>query len=340
MNCPNCNAQNSPRALFCYNCGKPLPLVCPTCGEVSKPGAKFCSHCGTRLREALKIVTPLDISDHSKSGSTVSDTQSPAIHTSIYERRQVTILFADITGYSTLSEFLDPEEVLDIMHAAYPCLIDPVKERGGTIVQIMGDGLLAFFGAPLAHEDDPERAIRAGLDIQRCVQTLALHLNTERGLIDFNVRIGIHAGLVVVGEMSPEKQLEYTALGDAVNLAARLQELAQPGTVLVSHEVFRHVRGLFDARIQPPMSVRGRQQTVQTYVITNAKQQSLYIRTRGVEGVDTHMVGREPEMLSLQNIYQETVVSGDAWLVLVTGEPGIGKSRLLDEFVNWVDLQP
>jgi class 3 adenylate cyclase/tetratricopeptide (TPR) repeat protein len=342
MNCPNCITANPLEAKFCLNCGAPLPLTCPVCGVPALPTAKFCSQCGSSL-ESRALAPDLDAATAgavNRAPSINLPSQAPfTLEAQNYERRQVTILFADVIGFSSLSEQMDPEDVVEIMRGAYPCLMNPIHHYMGTIIQVMGDGLLAFFGAPLAAEDDPERAVRAGLEIQGCVEGYADELLRERGILGFKVRVGIHTGLVVVGEMSPEQHLEYTALGDTVNLAARLEQNAPHGAVLISHETYRQVRGLFNVQPQAPMEIKGRRQPVQAYVVHSAKPQGWRIRTRGVEGVDTRMIGREPEMLALQNIYHDSIHAGEAALVLITGEAGLGKSRLLDEMIARIDLQ-
>lgn len=251
----------------------------------------------------------------------------------------VTILFADIVSFSTLSEHIDPEELLEIMREAYPCLLEPVQRHNGTVVQVLGDGVLAYFGAPQAQEDDPERAIRAGLEIVARIREHAGQLRLEHGLANFSVRVGINTGLVVIGEMDPKKHLEYAALGDAVNLTARLQQNAPPGGVLVSHATYRYVRSLFDVQPQAPLTVKGRQQIEQTYLVQRAKPAHLSLRRHGIEGIETPMVGREPEMAALQNFYQDAIQGGETRLVLISGDAGLGKTRLMDEFASWVALQ-
>ncbi len=335
MRCPNCSTTNSPGARFCQNCGATLAGLCRACGASNRPEARFCQNCGAPL-DPLPPPTPLPASQV----AAIQRSPSAPAPRPAYERRLVTILFVDVIGYSTLSERLDPEEVMEIMRGAYPCLMDPIERNDGTIVQVMGDGILAFFGAPRAHVDDPERAIRAGLEIQRRIQEYASRLQRERAIPTFNVRVGIHSGLVVVGEIRPDKHLEYTAMGDAVNLAARLQQNAPPGGVLVSHETFRHVLGLFNAQSQSPLTVKGRQQSVQTYLVTGVKPRAWRIHSYAVAGVSTRMVGRRSEMEQLKSCYRQAVAEQKSALVLISGDPGVGKSRLLNEFITWADLQP
>jgi predicted ATPase/class 3 adenylate cyclase len=326
MRCPKCESEITSGATLCPNCGAQFELICPVCGATNQAGTIFCTRCGVRIS--------LQINHDSHAHSNL-----PPLPAESYERRMVTILFADIVSFSTLSEHIDPEDLVEIMRAAYPCLLQPLQDHAGTVVQVMGDGVLAYFGAPFGQEDDPERAILAGLDIVAHVKAYAVQLRQERGLEKFSVRVGINTGLVVVGEMNPEKHLEYVALGDAVILAARLQQNAPPDGVLISQATYRHVRGLFDVMQQVPMAVKGRQQVEQTYLVQQIKPVENRLRKRGVEGIETRMIGREPEIAALQNCYQDSIQGGETPLFLITGDAGIGKTRLLNEFVGWVAAQ-
>ncbi len=216
------------------------------------------------------------------------------------ERRLVTILFSDVKGSTALAEHLDPEDVMEIMNGAFEHLIAPVYRHEGTLARLMGDAILAFFGAPIGHEDDPERAIRAALEIQAGIQAYAVRLAHERGIADFNVRVGINTGLVVVGEVGSDLRVEYTAMGDAINLAARMEQNAPPGGILVTHDTYRLVREIFDVQPQPPLSVKGHAEPVRTYFVLRARPRAFRPAGRGVEGVEVRMVGRDAELSQLQ----------------------------------------
>jgi ABC-type oligopeptide transport system substrate-binding subunit/class 3 adenylate cyclase len=257
-----------------------------------------------------------------------------------HERRLVTILFCDVRGSTHMAEDLDPEEVIAVMQGAFEVLIEPIVRYEGTVARLMGDAVLAFFGAPVAHEDDPERAIRAALEIVAGARAYAGTLAQERGIGGFDVRVGINTGLVVVGEVGSDLRVEYTAMGDAINLAARMEQHAPPGGVLITHDTYRHVRGVFDVRAQEPLWVKGRSEPVRTYLVERAKPRAFRMETRGVEGIETRMVGREPELLILQNTYRDVLEDSELRVVTVVGEAGVGKSRLLDEFLKWIELQP
>ncbi|UCC77218.1 MAG: AAA family ATPase, partial [Anaerolineales bacterium] len=194
--------------------------------------------------------------------------------------------------------------------------------------------------APIAHEDDPERAIRAALEITAEAQRYAERLERERGIAGFNVRVGINTGLVVVGEVGSDLRVEYTAMGDAVNLAARLEQAAPPGGVLIGHDTYRHVRGVFDVLPQEPLTVKGKTEPVLAYLVLAAKARAWRKEMRGVEGIETRMVGRDAELLILQNAFLDTLEEAETQVVTIVGDAGVGKSRLLDEFDIWTELRP
>ena len=200
------------------------------------------------------------------------------------ERRIVTILFSDVKGSTAMAEDLDPEDVMEIMDGAFDYLIEPIYRHEGTVARLMGDAILAFFGAPIAHENDPERACRAALEIVAGVNEYAARLEAERGIGGFNVRVGINTGLVVVGEVGSDLRVEYTAMGDAINLAARMEQNAPVGGILISHDTYRHVRGLFDVHAPAPIQVKGKREPVQVYLVERAKPRAFRLDTRGVAG--------------------------------------------------------
>jgi ABC-type oligopeptide transport system substrate-binding subunit/class 3 adenylate cyclase len=256
------------------------------------------------------------------------------------ERRMVTILFCDVTGSTAMAEGLDPEDVMEIMDGAFDVMIEPIVRYEGTVARLMGDAVLAFFGAPIAHEDDPERAIRAALDITAEAQRYAEELERERGIRGFDVRVGINTGLVVVGEVGSDLRVEYTAMGDVINVAARMEQNAPPGGILITHDTYRHVRGVFDVLRQEPLMVNGKREPVRTYLVQRTKPRAFRKGVRGVEGIETRMVGRRAELMRLQEAFFTAVEDRELQMVTIVGEAGVGKSRLLHEFDNWAELQP
>src|SRR5713101_5381032 len=243
------------------------------------------------------------------------------------ERKQVTVLFADVAGFTTLAEQLDPEVVHEIINRCFAGITAEVHRFEGTINQYTGDGVMALFGAPLAHEDSPRRAVHAALGIQRAIQNVAQTLQAERGL-SLQMRIGVNTGLVVVGKIGDDLRMDYTAVGDTTNLAARLQQMAQPGSVVLSAATHQHVAGFFDTRDLGELQVKGRA-PVRAFEVLRARGR----RTRfdvAVERGLTPLVGRERALATLCERFSE-VKAGRGQVVGIAGEAGMGKSRLLLE---------
>jgi class 3 adenylate cyclase/tetratricopeptide (TPR) repeat protein len=243
------------------------------------------------------------------------------------ERRVVTMLFCDLKGSTAAAEQLDPEDWTEIMNGAFAQMIKPVYQYEGTIARLMGDALLAFFGAPIAHEDDPRRAILAGLDIVEGIKPYREQIREKYG-IEFDVRVGINTGLVVVGAVGSDLRMEYSALGDAINLAARMEQTAQPGTVQVAHDTYKLVKNLFEFRSLGGVEVKGKSEPVLVYQALGRKFESG--RTRGIEGLQAAMVGRETELLALREVMTE-LKQGLGRIVFLLGEAGLGKTRLISE---------
>ncbi len=252
-------------------------------------------------------------------------------------RKQVTILFMDIVSSTKLMRELDPEENLAIMDTALQNLAAPVKAHGGKVTRYMGDGFLAVFGLPKARENDPEMAVRAGLGILETATVIAQDLEKKYQLEGFQVRIGVNTGLVVAGGVT---EAEGTLMGAAVNLAARLESAAPPGGLLISQHTYAHVRGIFDLFPGKSIRMKGFFDPVQVYQVKRAKPHSFRFKTRGVEGVETPMIGRGMELKALQDSVEVVVHNQKSQFITVVGEAGVGKSRLLDEFENWLEKQP
>jgi class 3 adenylate cyclase len=232
------------------------------------------------------------------------------------ERRVVTVLFCDVKGSTALAARLDPEEWADIMNGAFERLMAPVARYDGTVVRLMGDAMLAFFGAPVAHEDDPQRAVLAGLEIVERVQEYREALRDQRGL-DFDVRVGINTGLVVVGGVGSESHQEYTVMGDAVNLAARMEQTAAAGTVQISGSTYKLVAPLFEVEPLGEIEIKGKQELVAAYRVLQPKAQPE--RLRGIKGLDAPLIGREHEFASLQGAL-EAMGRGQGQVAFLVGE--------------------
>jgi class 3 adenylate cyclase/tetratricopeptide (TPR) repeat protein len=245
------------------------------------------------------------------------------------ERRVVTILFCDVKGSTEAAEQLDPEEWTEIMNGAFEHMIRPVDQYEGTIARLMGDAVLAFFGAPVAHEDDPQRAVLAGLDIVNDIQTYRAHVKREWG-IDLNVRVGINTGLTVVADVGSEKAAEYTAMGDAVNVAARMEQTAKPGTVQITHETYMLVAPLFECKPLGGISVKGKSKPIFAYQVLARKAEPGSLRGLGGLGISSPLVGREREFAIAHDALTR-LLEGEGGFLMILGEAGIGKSRLLAE---------
>ena len=252
------------------------------------------------------------------------------------ERRVVTILFSDVQGSSAMAEALDPEDWAEIMGQAFEHLVTPVQRYEGTVARLMGDAILAFFGAPNAHEDDPQRAVLAGLEILRGLQPFCEKIRQQHGL-DFNVRVGINTGPVVVGDIGSNLAMEYTAMGDAVNVAAYMEQSAQPGTVQVAEATHRLVAPLFDFEDLGPIQIKGKRDPIRAYRALTPKAEPG--RLRGIEGLSSPLIGREDELAELRRTLQE-LRQGRGSIVLLLGEAGLGKSRLVEEVQREWEAEP
>jgi len=253
------------------------------------------------------------------------------------QRKLVTLLFMDVVGSTAMTQHLDPEDTLEIMDNFLPRLAAPVESQGGHVTRFTGDGFKALFGDPVAREDDPEHAIRAGLDIQKVARSLAKELRTDWGIEDFQVRIGIDTGLAALGGQT---EAEDTVMGRVVNLAVRIESAASPGCLLISHNTYRHVRGVFTVEPQEPITAKGFPEPVPVYRVINVKPRAFRVQTLGVEGVETRMIGRRTEMDFLKDALLTAMEEGEGQVVTISGEAGVGKSRLLYEFQNWIELLP
>ncbi|MBI5031035.1 MAG: tetratricopeptide repeat protein [Chloroflexi bacterium] len=247
------------------------------------------------------------------------------------QRKQVTVLFADIVGFTAMSNSLDAEDVTALMNVVWQRLDAVIVSHRGAIDKHIGDAVMAVWGTQAAREDDPEQAIRAALAMQAELRAFA---STQHRPLQ--MRIGINTGPVLLGAVGTRS--EYTAMGDTVNLASRLQHNAPIGGVLISHDTFRQVRGVFDLSAQEPLLVKGKTEPLQTYIVMQAKPRAFRLRTRGVEGVETRMIGRVSELNQLHDILRAVIERRELRAVTIIGEAGVGKSRLLYEFGNRVDL--
>jgi ABC-type oligopeptide transport system substrate-binding subunit/class 3 adenylate cyclase len=300
---------------------------CASCGTSNTPEAKFCLQCGAKLDA---IADPELESKLRSLQETAPDEYRQKIKTAQTEiegeRKPVTIVFTDIVGSTAIAEKLDPEVWKEIVAGAHKRVGEAVYRYEGTIAQLLGDGVLAFFGAPITHEDDPIRAVRAAMDIQASVEEYGREL---AGTVeDFQMRIGINTGTVVIGEIGTDMHVEYLAIGDAVNVAARLQSAAEPGKVVVSEACARLVSAAFELKDLGEISVKGKAEPLQAFELIGMK--AAPETGRGIEGLPTPHVGRAQEVEKLQSSLL-ALCDGHGQIVTVMGDAGIGKTRLLEE---------
>jgi class 3 adenylate cyclase len=262
-------------------------------------------------------------------GSETKDHAETQTSEHLGERRVVTILFCDVAGSTALAESMDPETWTGIMNATFEHLTEPVERYGGTVARLMGDAILAFFGAPTAHEDDPQRAVLAGLAIVENILPYREKLREEKG-IDFNIRVGINTGLAVVGDVGSEAAGEYTAMGDAVNLAARMEQTAAPGTVQIAQDTYALVFPLFDFKELGGIQVKGKREPVLAYQVLGRKAEPGSLRGLTNQGISSPLVGRDSEFGSAQGAINR-LMAGQGGVLFIQGEAGVGKSRLIFE---------
>src|SRR5205085_5496281 len=276
------------------------------------------------------------------------------------QRRQLTVAFADFAGLLPLTEGQDAEDVSELMSELWPLVDGVVGEHGGTVDKHVGETLVALWGAREAREDDPERAVRAALAMQSAVAEFVAsnlpHALAAHALADGEatareepatgevagpprlMRVGVSTGLVLLGEVGATG--EMTVTGDPVRLASRLLQAAPVGSVLVSHDTYRHVRGVFSVHPPDTLKAAGRSDPVQFYSVRRAKPRAFRVQTRGVEGVETRMVGRKGELRRMTDALETVFEERELHVVTVVGDAGLGKSRLLYEFANWIELLP
>jgi class 3 adenylate cyclase/tetratricopeptide (TPR) repeat protein len=344
MLCRSCQFENPAGMRFCGQCGAPLALACPGCGAESPPGFRFCGQCGASLAPSstgpvtapaavppasaavppapawaasAKAYTPRHLADKILSSRSALEG----------ERRQVTVLFADVAGFTALAEKLDPEEVHRVINGCFELITAEVHRCEGTINQYTGDGVMALFGAPIAHEDSPRRAVQAALGIQRAMGPYAARLQGERGLT-LAMRIGLNTGSVVVGRIGDDLRMDYTAVGDTTNLSARMQQRARPGSVQVTEATHKLIGGFFDTLDLGAVAVKGHE-PVRAFEILRERGGRTRLEVADERGLST-FVGRDRELGVLLDRFADAA-AGHGQVVFVAGEAGIGKSRLLHE---------
>ncbi len=352
MRCPRCRHDSPPRAKFCAECGHRLAPACATCGTELPDTAKFCPECGQPVAGPGGATGAAGGTGAAGTGGSASAAapsraadaavdQSPVSYTPRHlaerilvsraavegERKPVTVLFCDLVGSTALAERLGPEGMHVLVNRFFEAALAEIHRYEGTVNQFLGDGFMALFGAPLAHEDHARRATLAALGVARALREQPITVGAEE--IRVAVRMGLHTGFVVVGAIGDNLRMDYTAVGDTTHLAARLQQLAEPGTILASEATHRLIEGYVEAERLGPVAVRGRSEPVVVYRVLAPGR-----RRAALDAAEPHalspFVGRERELRTLLGLV-EAVEEGRGQAVGIVGEPGVGKSRLLLE---------
>ena len=333
--CLQCGYDNPPDVHVCGQCATPLAPVCPHCGFENPANFKFCGNCGAKLAAASARASPPEPRTHTAAPIPAALAQKiSSVGKQIEgERRNVTVLFSDISGFTAIAEKLDPEQVYDFIDGTLKAFTAEIYKHEGTLDKVLGDGIMALFGAPIAHEDDPARAVRAALGMQDALKRINADLEPRLG-ISLRVRIGLHAGTVVVGNIGSDLRMEYTALGDTVNVASRLQSVAEPGTILVSRAVYEPTKPLFEFRELGAIRVKNRVEPVEIFEALAPRQ--VAGRVRGIPGLSAPMIGREEEFARVRRAVDDLATNRRGHIVLVTGNAGIGKSRLTSELKGYL----
>ncbi|MBI5015213.1 MAG: AAA family ATPase [Deltaproteobacteria bacterium] len=333
MNCVRCQHDNRDGARFCKGCGARLEASCPACGKEVAPAGRFCDECGHDLRSKSAEVAPSVNYQKPQSYTPKHLTEKILTTRSALEgeRKLVTVLFADVANYTSLAEKLDPEEAHRIMDGCFRILMDEVHRCEGTINQFTGDGVMALFGAPVAHEDHAQRACHAALAIQKALVDYSSQVRREYDL-DFRMRIGLNSGPVIVGRIGDDLRMDYTAVGDTTNLAARMQSLAEPGTVLLSANTHRLASRFFELEALGAREIKGKEEPHEVFLLLRPGASQTRIAASVAKGL-TPFVGRERELSVLQEAW-EKAATGSGQVVGIVGEAGVGKSRLLLELRN------
>src|SRR5215469_12287363 len=256
MDCLRCRHANPPGSNFCLGCGARLGSTCPSCANDLPVGARFCNKCGAPLEQSAILDTRF-ASPESYTPRHLAEKILVSKSAIEGERKQVTVLFVDVSGFTALSERLDPEIVHGLMTRAFDLMLAEIHQYEGTVNQFLGDGVMALFGSPIAHEDHARRAVQAALGIRRVLDAYRYELERDRG-IQFRVRQGLNTGLVVVGSVGSNLRMDYTAVGDTTNVAARLLQRAAPGHIVIGESTHRLVADYFETGPLGEIAVRGK----------------------------------------------------------------------------------
>src|SRR5437867_1771950 len=332
MACPRCGLKTPSDAAFCPGCGAKLVTACPQCGTANRPDDKFCKQCGGPL---VTLAGAPAVARFGSPGAYTPRHLAEKILTAKAalegERKQVTVLFADLKGSMELLADRDPEEARRILDPVLAHMMDAVHRYEGTVNQVMGDGIMALFGAPLAHEDHAVRACYAALQMQESVNRYAEEARRAHG-VTVQIRVGLNSGEVVVRAIGSDLKTDYTAIGETTHLAARMEQAARPGTVLIAPATLNLVEGFVAVKSVGPVRVKGLSEPVEVYELSGIGPARTRLQVSARRGL-TRFVGRDTEIEVLRQSL-EHAGAGHGQAVAIVGEAGVGKSRLVREFTK------
>ena len=335
MLCPQCRFENREGVTFCEECGAKLDVACPSCGAAIPPGRKFCGSCGQPLA-AGATPAPRFASPESYTPKHLAEkilTSKAALEG---ERKQVTVLFADLKGSMELLADRDPEEARKLLDPVLERMMEAVHRYEGTVNQVMGDGIMALFGAPLAHEDHAVRACYAALRMQDAVRHYSEELRRSQG-IEVQIRVGLNSGQVVVRSIGSDLHMDYTAVGQTTHLAARMEQLASPGSIRITADTLALAEGYVTVKSLGPVPVKGLREPIEMYELVGTGVARTRLQAAAQRGL-SRFVGRDAELEQLRAAL-EKAGHGHGQIVSVVGEPGVGKSRLFWELTHSHRLQ-
>jgi len=331
MKCSKCQSENREGVKFCEDCGAKMEVKCPSCGAFIATGKRFCGECGHNLRKHKEAPSVNYSEPQSYTPKHLADKILTTRSSIEGERKLVTVFFADVANYTSISEKLDPEEVHQIMDGAFKILMDETHKYEGTINQFTGDGVMALFGAPVSHEDHAQRACYAALAIQKAMGEYGDKIEKDTG-VEFKMRVGLNSGPVIVGAIGDDLRMDYTAVGDTTNLGSRMESMARPGAILVSGNTHRLVRDFFEFKPLGKIEMKGKKEPQEAFELIKAGEVETRIGASIAKGL-TRFVGRKNSMATLLGAFDK-VKSGSGQVVGLLGEAGVGKSRLLLEMRN------
>src|SRR6516164_8288231 len=331
MQCPRCEAENREGRRFCAKCAAPLTVACPSCGFSNEPGEDFCGGCGTPLKVAGRPAQPRFASPQTYTPKHLAEKILTSRSAFEGERKQVTVLFADLKGSMELLADRDPEEARKLLDPVLERMMEAVHWYEGTVNQVMGDGIMALFGAPIGHEDHVVRACYAALRMQRRVNLYADEIQRAGGT-PVQIRVGLNSGEVVVRSIGSDLHMDYIAVGQTTHLAARMEQMAKPGSVLVTGDTLALAEGYVQVRPVGAVTVKGLETATQVYEVLGPGPARSRLQAGAARGL-TRFVGRASELRQLAEML-DRAAAGHGQTAAVVGEAGVGKSRLVWEFMR------